>query len=88
MSQDEKGVQDAPESLEMTETVVLTDEQRAAQKSRNKAIAWALVAFVFLVFVVSFFRFQQAFENMREADAARAAEEAQEVEADTSADPE
>jgi len=87
MSQDENGREAAPLGHEMTETVVLTEEQRTAQKSRNRAIALALVAFVLLVFVVSFFRFQQAFET-RQAAAQDRAEAAQEAEPAEPVEPE
>lgn len=38
------------------ETVVLTDEQKAARKNRNRAIALGLFAFVGLIFVTTMVR--------------------------------
>ena len=41
------------------ETVALSDEQLAARKKRNGAIAWSLVAFMVVVFLVTVARLSQ-----------------------------
>lgn len=38
------------------DTVVLTEEQQAARKNRNRAIALGLIAFVALIFVTTMVR--------------------------------
>ena len=48
----------------------LTPEELAARKRRNSALAWALVAFMALVFTTTFLRMQH---NRTEAVAARQA---------------
>jgi hypothetical protein len=37
----------------MNDTVILTPEQQAARKRRNAIIAWAILAFVVLVFAIT-----------------------------------
>ena len=44
------------ESRPDVETVVLTEEQQAARKNRNRAIALGLFAFVGLIFVTTMVR--------------------------------
>ncbi len=45
------------------ETVRLTPEEEAARKKRNIAIAWGLVAFMVLVFVITVMRLSQNVAN-------------------------
>lgn len=59
------------------EYITLTDEELAARKRRNKAIALCLVGFCVLVFVVTVTNLQRNSEAARKsAEAVRAAEAA------------